>query len=207
MKNLKSLLLAGLVSVAAVSSATGGIVKVDIYREFDLNNPPTAQPFSDYVGTYYVPSSEFYSYDFGTPFGLSAFAAVLQFTMYFSAEGYYKGGAASFTNPFYWNGGYPNPWYDNGWAMGSNYAEVPFEEGYSSFEIFVIGTSKIPIGGGDFTGPPYTLGISFPVPWGGDPRLENAYSFVVPDEINTLPCILALLGCASLFRARKLSRR
>jgi hypothetical protein len=184
--------------------AAAGKVTVDIFAGFDLTNPPTGMPFTDYAGRIELPHTAFHAwqgYDFGQPFGLTSFAARISFTMYMSTTGYYIGGLNSGLAPVLWTAGFPNFYMNEGqdWMSGVGFGEYSYEAGLNHFEIIYIAIPDVIPNGigpnaGTVGGGPYFLNIGFFNPWGGDPRVDHgAYSYVVPDSIETLGGILSAM--------------
>ena len=193
----------------SVPHAKAGTVLVDIYSTFDVSNAPSGAPYTGFAGQLDLSSDVFTGagYNFGNPFGLSSFAAVISFTQYMSTTGYYNGGLNSGTSPVLWTkGGIFNPFYGGPWAAGSVYNEIEFNAGYNDFElVFLAGNSF----GAGFGGAPFNLSLIYFEPWGGDPRVtDGAYSYVttkepagVPDSAGTVGLLIgALAGVFSLHR-------
>jgi len=171
------------VSIPPAKVMGAGNVSVEIYSGYNVANAPTGMPYTGLAGQFNITSDAFTGagYNFGQPFGLSSFAAVVSFSMYMSTEGYYIGGLNSGNSPVLWTeGGGLNPFFGGPWAAGSNYNEVLFTEGFHDFELIFLGGDSGSFGPG-FGGSPFNLSISYFHPWGGDPRVtEGASSYVVP---------------------------
>lgn len=189
--------------------AKAGTVLVDIYSTFDVSNAPSGGPYTGFVGQLDLSSDVFtgLGYNFGNPFGLSSFAAVISFTQYMSTTGFYSGGLNSGTAPVLWTkGGAPDPFFGGPWAAGSAYNEVLFNAGYNDFELVFLAGAGF---GGGFGGEPFNLSLVYFEPWGGDPRMaDGAYSYVttkepaeVPDSASTVGLLIgALTGVLALHR-------
>ncbi len=66
-------------------------VRIDIYRNFNINNPPDGSPYTGFAGQFDLATgNDGFDIDFGTPFGLTTFAAVITFTEWVSTDGLYK---------------------------------------------------------------------------------------------------------------------
>jgi hypothetical protein len=174
-------------------------VRVYIYKNFDINNPPDASPYTGYMGFYDLPSDDFgIDIDFGQPFGLMTFAAVVQFTEFVSIEGFYKPSIdtenGTTANLFDW----PNTGDINGpgpYSLGGVSEELGMNEGDTTFDIDFIADGPVLDGSnGIVGGPPYLLDIGFPAPYGGDPFTEDATVYIVP--LPEVGSTMALLGGA-----------
>lgn len=216
---LAATLLVALTAPITVQGA--GIVSVDIYSGYNLANAPTGTPYTGFSGSFDLGSDAFMGagYNFGTPFGLSTFAAVVTFQMYMSTEGYYIGGLNSGSSPVMWTqGGGFSPYSDGPWPYGSRYNEVLYTEGIHDFEILFLAGDANSFGTG-VGGTPFTLSVAYFTPWGGDPRvLDGAFSYVipaadepfyvqpgvgsVPDSVGTLGALTAALLLMAAFRHR-----
>ena len=92
---------------ASAPHAKAGTVQVDIYSTFDVTNAPSGEPYSGLAGHLDLSSDIFtgLGYNFGNPFGLSSFAAVVSFTQFMSTTGFYNGGLNSGNAPVHWTKG------------------------------------------------------------------------------------------------------
>jgi hypothetical protein len=194
---------------ASAPHAKAGTVQVDIYSTFDVTNAPSGEPYSGLAGHLDLSSDIFtgLGYNFGNPFGLSSFAAVVSFTQFMSTTGFYNGGLNSGNAPVHWTkGGTMDPYYGGPWAAGSAYGEILFNAGYNDFELVFLAGSDF---GAGFGGAPFNLSLTYFQPWGGDPNVtDGAYSYVttkepaqVPDSSGTVGLLMgALAGVFSLRR-------
>jgi len=190
-------------------SGEAGTVEVDFYSTYDPANDPSGTPYSGYAGHLELSSDLFVGagYDFGNPFGLSSFAAVIRFTEYMSTTGFYSGGLNSGNDPVLWmKGGTYDPFWGGLWAAGAAYGEILFDAGYNDFELVFLAGEEF---GGGFGEAPYNLILSYFKPWEADPRMaDGAYAYVttkvayepVPDSLATLGILAATLAAAVALR-------
>jgi hypothetical protein len=176
------------------------VVTVDVYGNFNINNPPSAGPYSGFAGQYYLTASDLENgYNFGTPFGLTSFVAVLSFTEYVSVTGLYipyldtsNGYTSNLYDGLLSNG--PGPY-----SLGSVADEIQMSAGFNSIQFDYIAGEGLPDGSlGNVGGPPYLLTIDFPQPWGGDPDVWNSQTYLVPVSVAVpdLGSTLSLVGGA-----------
>jgi len=188
-KGIAKTTLVLLIIPMSIPQAKAGTICVDIYSGYDQTNAPTGGPYSGWAGQLNLSSDLFTDpagYCFENPFGLSSFAAVIKFTEYMSTTGFYSGGLNSFSSPVLWTnaGGATNPFYGAPWAAGSAYNEVFFNSGFNDFElVFLAG----PDFGAGLGGSPFNLSLTYFTPWGGDPNMADAYSYVTSREAPPVP--------------------
>jgi hypothetical protein len=190
-------------SPRAFANPNPDVVRVDIYRNFDINNPPDARPYTGYVGSYELPATDQnvdIAINFGQPFGLTTFAAVVTFTEHFSVSGLYtpftdtSNGVSD--NPYLWEGDLEAPEFDGGspYDMSPSEEPVGFGQGFETLHVDFIADTPGSFGeDSESWGAPYTLFVQFPQPdEGNDPDEGNASVYLVPlpDAGNTF----ALLG-------------
>ena len=211
LKKIKNSIVAAAFAAILSSSAIAdeNVVAVDIYSTFDINNAPTAGPYSGYAGHYYLTAADLENgYNFGEPFGLSQFVAVLTFTEYVSVTGLYipfintdNGWTANLYDANYGpHGNGPGPY-----ALGAYGNEILLHAGFNQFEIDYIAGVGLPDGSlGSVGGPPYLLTFDFPSPWGGDESVWGAQTYLVPvpDAGSTFSLLGGALACLAMLRRR-----
>ena len=195
-------------SAQAVADQMAAVV--DIYSGFDLSNPRTGAPYSNLVGQYSalvvnVGKGIDFDIDFGTPFGLTDFVAVVDITFSAYEGGYYFCDVNS-SSPFGWNNSMPIDVFPiNGWQVGNASEEIFIATGTNSLifdYIHAAGVPEIGASGIVYDGTGYDT-LHFDLrPWGGaeNPYEEDVY---VSDSTSTLAMLgSALLGFVALRRRR-----
>jgi hypothetical protein len=211
-----SLVCAGIVLLAFSPLAEAGRMHVDIYAGFDLTKAPSVGNLSSLAGGFDLTEDDFrLGHDFGHPFGLKEFVAVVSFEQYFSTDGLYISSMNGFDSPVYGTGMYiPGVRNAAGWRFGSAVNELPFSAGVSSFQLLfasveayqenlLIGLPTDPfsmIVGGQ----PAKLAFSTFRPWG---PASLGYAQVMPDAGTTLSLLgagfLSLLFLRAGFRRKR----
>jgi hypothetical protein len=170
-----------------------GELTVDIYSGFDINNGPSGFPYTGYVGHYYTSDLDL---NFGDPFGLTQFAAVVTGVEWVSTTGLYTTGLYS-NRPDNFSFGNYGAALDGNWEIGEWANEMVLDAGLNPFEIDFISTPELDGGPGNELS---FFGFS---PWGGDPSVADATDALmpVPDSTSTMVMLgSALFGLSGLRR-------